>query len=316
MFSPTVLTLSIALAAAPGDGQRVLVDRVAAVVNDEVITQSELDALAAPYIDRDASPEKRRSVVRTSLDTLIAEKLLEQQIREARLDVTPEDVERAIEDICRQNGLTKEQLEEAITSRGMSMAKYRSDLEKQLLRLKIVDLKVRSRVVISETDVRQEWERQVSMEKREKLVKLRHFFFRWGEGAGDAEKKQVMVRANQARQRALAGEVFAEVAKQISEGPTATEGGDLGWLAGANLLPELARAVAKMQINEISAPIETENGVHVVLLEDTKLKDATGFDEVKPQIQSRLYQEEVERQMKLWLEEVRKAGSVVVKVDA
>lgn len=310
MLSAIILTLT--LTAAP---ERKLIDRVAAVVNDEVVTQSELDALAEPYMDRDASPEKRRSVLRTSLDTLISEKLLEQQIREARVEVSPEDVERAIDDICRQNGLTREQLEEAITSRNMSMAKYKSDLEKQLLRLKIVDLKVRSRVVISEADVKQEYERQAGLEKREKLVKLRHFFFRWGEDADEAEKKRVLVRAEQARQRAVAGESFADVAKQISEGPTATEGGDLGWLSGPNLLPELARAVAKMKVGEVSTPIETANGVHVVLVEDTKLKDATGFDAAKNQIHARLYQEEVERQMRLWLDEVRKSGSVVVKID-
>lgn len=311
-MSLTLLTFALSLSAAP---ERTLVDRVAAIVNDEIITLSELNAVAGPYMDRDATPEKRQAVLTTSLDGLIAEKLLEQQIREARLDVSRDDVDRAIDDICKQNNLTREQLEEAITSRGMSMAKYRSDLEKQLLRLKIVDLKVRSRVVVAESDVRAEWERQVGLEKREKLVKLRHVFLRWGEDAADAEKKKVTARALEARARAAAGEPFADVAKQVSEGPTATDGGDLGWLAGTNLLPELARVVAKMTPGELSAPIETPSGVHVVLLEDTKLKEPAGFETVKNQIHGRLYQEEVERQMKLWLDEVRKAGAVVIKLD-
>lgn len=307
----TLIGVGLTLAGAP---ERRLVDRVVAIVNDEVITFSELQAASAPFLDAQTPPDKRRSVLASSLDNLIAERLLEQQIREAHVDVSPEDVERAIDDICRQNGLTREQLEEAITTRGMSLARYRSDLEKQLVRLKIVDLKVRSRVVVSEADVRAEWERQVGLEKREKMVKLRHFFFRWGEDATAADKKRVLGRALEARGRALAGEDFGAVAKQISEGPTATDGGDLGWLSGTNLLPELARAVVKMQKGEISAPIETDNGVHVVLLEDTKLKEPTGYDAAKNQIHARMYQEEVERQMRLWLEEVRKEGSVVVKL--
>jgi peptidyl-prolyl cis-trans isomerase SurA len=312
----TVLTLigvGLSLAGAP---ERRLVDRVVAIVNDEVITLSELETVAAPLLDADTTAERRRGVLTSSLDNMIAEKLLEQQIRENQVSVSPEDVERAIEDICRQNGLTREQLEEAITSRGMSMARYRSDLEKQLVRLKIVDLKVRSRVVVSESDVRAEWERQVGLEKREKMVKLRHFFFRWGEDASPADKKRVISRALEARGRALAGEDFAEIAKQVSEGPTATDGGDLGWISGGNLLPELARAVAKMQKGELSAPIDTDNGVHVVLLEDTKIKEPTGYDAAKNQIHARLYQEEIERQMRLWLEEVRKEGSVVVKLGS
>jgi len=307
-----VLLLTLSLTAAP---ERVLLDRVVAVVNDEVITQSELDAMANPFIDAGASAERRHMVQTASIDQMIAEKLLDQQIREARIEVTTEDIERTIEDICRQNNLTKEQLQEAIESRGMSMVKYRSDLEKQLVRLKIVDLKVRSRVNIGDADVKAEWERQVGHEKREKMVKLRHVFFRWGEDAPPAEKKRVLARALEARQRALSGEAFAEVAKQISEGPTATDGGDLGWLSGANLLPEMARAVGKMSVGEISQPIETVNGVHVVLLEENRLKEPTGFEEAKNAIRAKLYQDEVEAQMKAWLDEVRRDSSVIVKLN-
>lgn len=108
----TILTLivSMAVTGAPGGNtaNRKLIDRVAAVVNEEVITQSELAAAVTPYVDNTTTPERRRAVTATALDTLIQEKLLEQQIREAQVHVSAEDVERAIDDICRQNGLTRE----------------------------------------------------------------------------------------------------------------------------------------------------------------------------------------------------------------
>jgi peptidyl-prolyl cis-trans isomerase SurA len=293
---------------------RVLVDRVVAVINDEVVTLSELNAAAGPLLEGETAPERIRQIQTSSLDNLIAEKLIQQQIREARLDVTEEDVERAIDDICRQNGLSRDDLQQAIESRGMSMSQYRSDLEKQLVRLKLVDLKVRSRVVVSDTDVRAEWERMVAAEKRERLVKLRHMVFNWGESPDPAEKKRVLERAAKARGRVTAGEDFAAVAKELSEGPTATEGGDLGWLVDTKLLPEMSRVVMKMSPGQVSAPIETPGGVHLVLVEEAKLKEPEGFEQQRALIYQRMYQQEVERQMRLWIDELRAQSSVQVRL--
>lgn len=305
--------MTLALAAAP---ERKLVDRIVAVVNEDVITLSELDATTKPYLSgQDAtSPEKRASLMQAALDSLIAEKLIQQQIREAKLDVSADDVERAIDDIAKQNHLTRDDLKGALESRGMSMAQYKSDLEKQLLRLKLVDLKVRSRVVVPDADVRAEWERQVSLEKREKLLKLRHLLFHFGESADAGDKKRALDAAVKARNRVVGGEDFGVVAKAVSEGPTAADGGDLGWFTGTNLLPELARAVAKMQVGEISGPIETDNGVHIVWLEDAKLKEPAGFEAARAQIYQKLYQEEVEHQMKVWVDELRTTGAVEVRL--
>lgn len=294
--------------------ERQLVDRVAAVVNDEVITQSELDAAALPFLDASSTDERRAAVYRSSLDQLIAEKLIGQQVRETHIEITEDDVERAIDEITRQNKITRDQLKEAIESRGMAMSQYREDLEKQLQRLRLIELKVRSRVVIPDTDIRAEWERQVGYEKRDKMVKLRHLFLNWGESPDPAEKKRIMARAQAARDRIAAGEPFAELAKEVSQGPTASEGGDLGWLGMTDLLPELARAVMKMQAGQLSQPIETPNGVHVVLLEETRLKEPTGFEEAKGAIYQRLYQQEVDRQMRLWIDELRATSSIEIRV--
>jgi peptidyl-prolyl cis-trans isomerase SurA len=305
--------MTLALAAAP---ERKLVDRIVAVVNEDVITLSELDATTKPYLSGQEAtpPEKRASLMQAALDSLIAEKLIQQQIREAKLDVSADDVERAIDDIAKQNHLTRDDLKGALESRGMSMAQYKADLEKQLLRLKLVDLKVRSRVVVPDADVRAEWERQVSLEKREKLLKLRHLLFHFGESADAADKKRAMDAAVKARNRVVGGEDFGAVAKAVSEGPTAADGGDLGWFTGTNLLPELARAVAKMQVGEISGPIETDNGVHIVWLEDAKLKEPAGFEAARAQIYQKLYQEEVEHQMKVWVDELRSTGAVEIRL--
>ncbi len=307
------VALSTLLLSAPTGG-RELVDRIVAVVNEDVITLSELKRTATAYMRGATDPEQIERVHKTTLDNLIADKLLSQQVKEAKISVTPEDVDKAIDDIVRQNRMTREQLRQAVETRGMDMAQYRSDLESQIVRLKLIDLKVRSRVVVPESDIKVEYERRTSKEEREELLTLRHLFFRWGESPDPAERERVRTRANAARDRLLAGEDFAAVAKEISEGPTAGDGGLLGEIGRGGLLPELARAVAGLPVMKVSGLIDTANGVHVVRVDSIRKTEPTAYSELRPEIYQRLYQGEVERQMKEWIDDLRAQAAIDVRL--
>jgi peptidyl-prolyl cis-trans isomerase SurA len=310
MYAVQLMTLL--LAGAPG--QRQLVDRVVAVVNDDVITLSDVERAAQPFLEHNQTEEKKKALYKDVLDQLVGEQLIAQQVTEAKLEVTEEEVDRAMKDIMRQHNIDEAQLRGAVESRGMSMGQYKEDLKRQLMRLKIVDLKVRSRVVISDAEVKAEYDRVASGEKGEEVVRIRHLFFRWGESPDPAEKARVLERAKAARDRVTKGEDFATVAKAVSEGPTAAGGGDLGEVSKKGLLPELARAIENLPINQLSPPIETSNGVHVVRVEERKMKEATAFAEMRNQIYQRLYQQEVERQMRIWVEELKAAGAVELRL--
>ncbi len=291
-----------------------LLDRIVAVVNDDVITLSELNQAAQPFLAENATDERRKKLHEDVLDQMIAERLLTQQVKEANLTVTEDEVNRAITDILRQNKITEDELKQAIESRGMAMSQYREDLKAQLVRLKIVDMKVRSRIQITESEIKAEYERVSRDQTREELVHIRHIFLRWGESPDPAEKERVLAQAKAAKERILAGAVFADVAKELSQGPTAAQGGDLGTMEKKSLLPELARGIAKLKAGEISAPIETQSGVHVVLVEERKLKEGPAYTQVRDQIYQQLYQQTVERQMKIWLEELRAESAVEIRL--
>jgi peptidyl-prolyl cis-trans isomerase SurA len=313
------LTHALSAAAASGlflsaepasEGRRDLVDRIVAVVNEDVITWSELKTAATPYYEQNPDGARREALHKQILDQLISEKLLSQQVREAKIEVTQEEIDRAMDDILKQHSISKEELRQAVEQRGMSMAQYREDLDHQLVRLKLIDLKVRSRVVVSDNDIKAEYEKQSSLEKHDELITLRHLFFRFGEGSSPSERARVLDRATKGRERLLAGEDFAKVAKEVSEGPTASTGGELGEVGMQGLLPEMAKAVRKMKVGEISGLIETDSGVHVIRIEGTRNKEATGFEQAKNQIYQRLYQAEVERQMKLWVDELKSQSAI------
>src|SRR5205823_8851930 len=98
--------------------------------------------------------EKKKALYKDVLDQLINEQLLSQQVAEAKISVSDEEVERAIKDIIKQNNINEDELRQAIEQRGLSMGQYREDLKRQLVRLKIVDLKVRSRVIVPDAEVK------------------------------------------------------------------------------------------------------------------------------------------------------------------
>jgi len=293
---------------------RQLVDRIVAVINSEVITLTELNEAAAPALRGELSGEQKTAAQKQTLDALIAERLIGQQITEAKISVSETDVDRAIEDITRQNNISRNDLQQAVQARGMTWAKYRSDLEQQIVRLKLIDLKVRSRVSIPDAEIKAAYDKEVSLNTSEKLVTLRHLFFRWGESPDPQERTRVLARAIDGQKRLQAGEDFGAVAKAISDGPTATSGGSLGEIEATSLLPELARAARHLKVMQISAPIETQNGVHVIQIQKLSSKKPPAFAERRSALYQSLYQSEVERQMKLWLEELKKQSVIEIRL--
>lgn len=302
------LLLSLALLAAEGERPGMLLDRIVAIVDGDIITLSEVEAGLAQALEvsRDAesiSGAERDALLQEVLDQLISERLIAQRLESADITISETDVERAIEDILRQNQLTEVQLQQALSARGMSMSEYRRDLKTQLRRLRLIEMNVRSKVSVSEKEVQEEYERRARLEGRKEFVTIAHVFV-------SSASEDPLAAAAAARARVVGGEDFGDVAREISEGPTAQSGGDLGRLSLDGLIPELAGAVAEMQPGDVSDPIVTPNGVHIVLLEDRSYEASSAFEELAPKIRDELYQSEMEQKMQVWLEELEAAANV------
>lgn len=312
MLLPIVLVSTVVAAETDLPPEAVVVDRIVAVVNDDIITLRELEQAAAPLASgRD--DEGQALVRRNVLDQMIADRLLQQQIEEAKIEVTDPEVDRAFQDVLRQNSITEEDLRSAVTARGMSMGQYREDLRRQLKRLKIIDLKVRQRVVVPDTALREAYQQETAGDAVEKFITLRHLFFRSDESK--RSRNSARTRAQAARKRILGGEDFAAVAKAVSEGPTAKQGGDLGEVSEKGLLPALAASVRKLPVGQVSAPIVTDNGVHIVEVLSRATRPPRSFESMRGKLYQRLVQKETERQMAIWLKEIRRSGSVEVRLD-
>ena len=293
----------------------VVLDRIVATINDDAITLNQLKEAAKPYAagkDISSDPNFYRNV----LNKMVEEQLLEQQIQTEDITVSDADIDRAIANILQQNNLGPDQLEIALRNQGMTLAAYRKSLRKQLRHLKLIELKVRSQVSVTEDDVRAEYDVRTKDEPAVVKVELAHIWLQYDAESPEEDQQQVKTMADEVRKRVTEGqENFADVAKELSEGPTADKGGDLGLLILKDLVPQkLANAVAKLEPGQISQPVKTDKGIHIVLLKNKQVEKSTPFDSLKRKIYQELTNKRVETRTVTWLEELRRNANVEIKL--
>ena len=309
-----------ALLAFSGRADARLVEKVAAVVGDNIILASEVEEKAAPMLadtSRIGDPAKRSArataLRREVLDRLIDDELILQQATDLKLSVTNEQVDQSIEEIKKQNSLDDDQLKEALRGQGMSMAGYRADLKRQLLRYRVLNIAVGSRVSISDEEVKGYYERHMK-DGGNVQVRASHIFVAIPDGADAATVAEKQAWAKKLLDRAKGGEDFAKLAKQYSDdAATRGDGGDLG-MFGKDMLPKaIEEIVFSMQPGELAGPVRADRGFHVIKLISRKVGDAKPLAEVQDDIRIQLRQKEMEKQTKSYLAELRKKTLVDIR---
>jgi peptidyl-prolyl cis-trans isomerase SurA len=297
-----------------------LVEKIAAVVGDNVILASEVEEKSAPMLteaNRIPDPAKRgaraTALRREVLERLIDDELILQQATDLKLSISPEQVDQSIDEIKRQNNINDEQLREALRGQGMTMAAYRADLKRQLLRYRVLNIAVGARVSISDEEVRGYYERHMKTGGNVQ-VRASHIFVSIPESSDAATVAEKQAQAQKLLERVRAGEDFAKLAKQYSDdAATRAEGGDLGTF-GKDMLPKaIEELVFSMKVGEVAGPVRADRGFHVIKLVERKNKDAKPLAEVQDDIRIQLRQKEMEKQTKTYLAELRKKTLVDVR---
>ena len=297
-----------------------VVEKVAAVVGDNVILGSEVEEKAAPQLsEATAIPDPAKRGARASalrheaLERLIDDELILQQATELKLTITSEQVDASIEEIKHQNAIDDAQLRDALKGQGMTMLSYRADIKRQLLRFRVINIAVGSRVSISDDDVKSYYDRHMKTGSNTQ-VRASHIFVAIPDGADAATVAEKQAQAQRVLDRAQKGEDFAKLARELSDDPaTRGEGGDLGYF-GKDMLPKpIEEMVFSMNVGEIRGPVRADRGFHVIKLVDRRVKEAKPLEEVKDDIRMQLRQKEMERQTKTYLTELRKKTLVDIR---
>lgn len=315
-----VLVLVLASGAPPGwtqDGQ--LIDGIAAVVNDDIITISEVrEAMAAETggLQEQDSGSVPQGQLSSLYDRLLRE-LVDVRIqlaraRELNLQVSDDDVTYHIDRLKEQNQISEAQLEQMLESRGLTIETYRQQVREGLLVAKVVNAEVRSRLVVMDTELREEYNKRQDRYSIPGELTVSHILFLVPPDASSEEAAQARQKASRVLQALRQGGDFAELARQYSEGPSAERDGLLGTFRVGELLPGFEEAAAALDPGEISDIVRTRAGLHIIRVEDRKAGGYRSLEEVKEEIKADLLQAKTERRYEEWLETLRQSAYVKI----
>ena len=312
----TSITILALLALHPSLSPAQVIDGIAAVVNEEVITTFELDKeYRLMQKEQEKLPAGEKMGLRSAaLNRLVDKKLIDQKIRELDIKVMDDEIKSAIDDVKKQNHMNQEALVQALAGQGLSFEQYRAQLKEQLERLRLMSQEVRSKIQVGDTEVREYYDANRAKYGAVEQFRARHIFFKIDRKGGAAELARVEEVAAGVLKQARAGKDFAELAKTYSNDPAAAkDGGDLGTFKKADMLPEIGDSVAAMKQGEISELVLSQAGLHIIKLEEISLSSGKPFSEVKGEIEELLYKKKADERFAQWVKDLRASVAIEIK---
>jgi peptidyl-prolyl cis-trans isomerase SurA len=317
----TIVLLFLFLAAmlSPAPCPAELLDRVVAVVNEEVITLSDLEKEGERLYREIAAKTPAESLAETLkraredvLDSLIEKRLLAQQAKAKNIAVSQDEVDAAFQQMQEQSGLSAADFLAKLQAEGMTESAFREHLKTQVLQGKLVNADVRSKVVITDDDILDYYDTHHTSQVTGGGYYLLQIGTAWldpknpeaSQEALEDGKLEARKRAEKAWELAKDGDDFKELAGKYSEFPSATDGGDIGVLQLNEMAPYMQEAVKKLQPGEISEIIETPDGYQFFKLlnnQDGTIVVKTPFEQVKEEIRNNLYKQRLQKAYEDWL---------------
>ncbi len=284
-----------------------VVDKIVAVVNDEIITRKDLEDFKkqlqkGKFVD-DLMIKDKVTLLKDDkalLRQMIDEKIIDSEVKHQDLAVTVEKVDQEIRRVTDQNRMSRQQLVDELKKQGVSFSEYQAFMKQRLERQALIQKAISSKIRISEEEIQNYY---LSTYGNKNLTayeySIAHILFRPKGGDKDAAKE----RAAAVSTKLKAGEDFDKLATQYSEDPNFTQGGFLGSFKNGEFLKELEAAVANMNPGQYSDVIQSKLGYHILKLLSKNITKDPVYESKKKDIQNILYEKAFAQQFKFWVEQ-------------
>lgn len=289
------------------------VDRIVAVINDSVITQSELNAVAASASDK-FNPEDKKDAKKMAdlkagvLDAIIEQKLVKQASDKAGIEVSEKEIDNAVEEVKKQNNMPQEAFLLALAQNGLTLREYREQVKEQIRQVKFIDKEFRSRITVPDEDVGDYYKHNIGEFIGPASFRIRLIFL-----SGGSVKRQ-LAKFGAVKEGLVNGREFAALAREYSDSPTAGAGGDLGYVKPGEIDKELEALAWKLKPGEVGAPVFKAEGIYILKIEDLKHSEPKPFEEVRDQIRDKIFKRIMDARFAFWIKEVKKYAHIVVRL--
>jgi peptidyl-prolyl cis-trans isomerase SurA len=323
-----------AFACAARPARAITVERVVAVVGDRPILLTDLRRRARPFLLQIASrlpagPQRdaaESQIYKELIEKMIDDELESQAADKARIGVTADQIDAAIRNIATAQGISTTELVKSAGRSGLGEQEYRDELRRQILEGKMLELRVKGRIRITEEDVKAMYERTMREERKRREFRAGWIVLRVMPGSSPAAVAERNALAAKLVREVRRGSDFAALAKQFSDDSATRElGGDLGIRAPvgspnaqggkrATLAPELDAAVRDMEPGQVTDPIRIGDNILIVQLWERQASRFHSYDEAKPEMLQRLQAEILEKAKRKWLDELKSRTHLDVRL--
>ena len=281
-----------------------VIERVIVVVDGEPFTLSDMQAYARTQIGRELDTQNLPDMSEPEkiiLEQFITDKLIAAEVARLSIRIVEEDIDKYIEVIKKKSRISDDQLVEALARQGMDLKRYRATIRSEIEKRELIKRQVEGKVNITPGDVERYYRTNDTRFMTKGKIHLRHILLQIAGDASPEQEKITLARANEIRQRALQGETFHQLARQYSEGAGASKGGDIGWVDRQSLMIEIAKEAFNLPVQEISLPVRTSLGIHLLKVEEHRPARPIPLSQVEGRIKNELYSKAMEERFQRWL---------------
>jgi len=285
-----------------------VIDRIVAIVNNDIVTLVQLSKETAPYIKNiessGSSEEKKNEAVKQInnkiLMAMVDRSLTQQEAQKYRITVSDTEIENALENVKKERSFSQEDFEDALKKEGRTIKGYREDVRKQILQSKLINHAVKSKVVITESEIKKYYDSNAKKYSGQKKYHLRNILM-----DNEDELKQI-------RKKLDAKEDFSGLAKKHSLLPNASEGGNLGLFDINNFAENIKEIISGLNKGDYSNVISTTQGFQIFYVEDIVLDGNKTYEQAHDEIQEILYSEQVKKKFETWIESLKENAHIKI----
>lgn len=269
--------------------------------------------IAAQARSAGGPPPDTETLMQAATQRMIGQKLLVQEARRLAIRNNQERLAAMVKAMEEQSG-GREALQEMLARGGSTYEQAVQVITEQDLVLQLIDTQIAPAIKVERPEVEAYYKEHAEKFTGKARIRARHIVFSAIDGDPPARMEKARAKAEAARERAVAGEDFAALAKELSEGPSGPQGGDLGFFSAEQMEEPFADTAFALEVGEISPVVQTRYGFHVIKLEAKRPAGQLHLDEVEQSIATRIHQEKISERVTGLLESLRKSGTIEPEV--
>ena len=297
-----------------------VVDRIVAVVNEDIVTLYDIETLLRPMVQnmkkQGLPPERERQTIANLreelLNNLIEAKLTEQEIKRYNIVVAEEEIDSHIRQFKQRRSLSDEDLKAGLAQEGLTLDEYRKQVKLQIQRTKLVNREVRSKVVIGQEEIRNYYEKNKSKYGGGTQYYLWNLFVRLPARATPEDRQAAQAVLQEVLSQVKQGRPFEDLVRQSADGTKGLQGTELGLFRLEELTPQLRDVVRGLKTGQVSPIVESDFGYQMLYVQQVRETAAKPMTQVESEIQDLLFREYVDSRFNAWLADLRKRSHIKI----